>query len=183
MIASISGILLTAGNESLTIEVGGVGYEVLVPAAHLNQFQLNQQLRLHTRMIVREDSITLYGFVTDVERALFDALCGISGVGPKLALAVISRLGSAGLTAALASQDEQALRSVPGVGQKTARLILLSLTDRIPSAGTARQNLISALINLGVSELEAQSLALKVDSELDDAAALRAALRMRSGSA
>lgn len=172
---------MATSSDSLIVEVGGVGYELLVPAVHLNRFQPGEQARLLTRMVVREDSITLYGFLSEAERGMFDALCAISGVGPKLALAVISGLGVDGLSAALMGQDEQALRSVSGVGQKTARLILLSLTDRAIAIAGNRQNLVSALVNLGVSTLEAQNLATKVDSQLDDAAALREALRLRSG--
>ncbi len=181
MIASISGTLVATSSDALIVEVGGVGYELLVPAVHLNRFKPGEQARLLTRMVVREDSITLYGFLSEAERGMFDALCAISGVGPKLALAVISGLGVDGLSAALMGQDEQALRSVSGVGQKTARLILLSLTDRAIAIAGNRQNLVSALVNLGVSTLEAQNLATKVDSQLDDAAALREALRLRSG--
>jgi Holliday junction DNA helicase RuvA len=181
VIASISGTLVATSSDALIVEVGGVGYELLVPAVHLNRFKPGEQARLLTRMVVREDSITLYGFLSEAERGMFDALCAISGVGPKLALAVISGLGVDGLSAALMGQDEQALRSVSGVGQKTARLILLSLTDRAIAIAGNRQNLVSALVNLGVSTLEAQNLATKVDSQLDDAAALREALRLRSG--
>lgn len=181
MIASISGTLLAVNSESVVLDVSGVGYEVLVPAIHLNRFQLGEAARFLTRMVVREDSITLFGFIADAERNMFDALCSISGIGPKLALAVISRLGVDGLAAALANQDEQALRAVSGVGQKMAGLILLSLTDRVIPASGDRRNLVAALVGLGVTDFEAQSLAAKVDPALDDAAALRAALRLRGG--
>lgn len=181
MIASISGTLVASSSDALIVEVGGIGYELLVPSVHVHRFSAGEEARFLTRMVVREDSITLYGFLSEAERGLFDALCSISGVGPKLALAVISGLGVNGLSEALISQDEQALRSVSGVGQKTARLILLSLGDRALAVAGNRQNLVSALINLGVSTLEAQNLATKVDSDLDDAAALREALKLRSG--
>jgi Holliday junction DNA helicase RuvA len=181
VIASISGTVIDQGSDSLTIEVAGLGFEILVPASHIRKFKLGEQAKLMTRMVVREDAISLFGFESGQERDFFDALCSISGIGPKLALAVLSHLGVGGVATALASQDEQALRSVPGVGQKTARLILVSLADRAIAVAGGRSNLVGALLSLGVSEAEAQSLASKVDPALEDAAALRAALKLRGG--
>ena len=183
MIASVSGVVIGQGTDSLTIEVGGVGLEILVPAANQAKFTLGQEARLITRMVVREDAISLFGFESSAERDLFDSLCSISGIGPKLALAIISHLGVTGVISAIANQDEQALRSVSGVGQKTARLILVSLSDKALTVSGARANLVGALVSLGMSDFEAQSLASRVDPSLDDAAALRAALMLRGGGA
>ena len=183
MISSISGTLIEQSSDSLVIEVAGIGFEVLVPASHVVKFKVGEQARLKTRMVVREDSISLFGFDSGAERDFFDALCSISGIGPKLALAVLSHLGVGGVAAALANNDEQALRSVSGVGQKTARLILVSLSDKAVSVPAGRSTLLGALTSLGITESEAQSLAAKVDPALDDAAALRAALKLRGSGA
>lgn len=163
MIALLRGRLLHKEATRLIVDVHGVGYEVLVP---LSTFYLlpdpgaEVTLRVHTH--VREDQIALFGFLSPVEQQLFERLIGISGIGPRLALAVLSGIEPADLARAVQAGDVHRLTRIPGVGKKTAERIGLELKDRLPKdlvaavAGGApadgsllRSDLISALLNLG----------------------------------
>jgi Holliday junction DNA helicase RuvA len=164
VIARLKGTLADKAPNRLTVDVGGVGYDVLVP---LSTFYVVGEpgapvaLRIHTH--VREDLIALYGFATALEQDLFERLISISGIGPKLALAVLSGIDPGDLVRAIRTQDVARLVRIPGVGKKTAERIGLELKDRLPLAspsaaghldGTAsgddlRRDLLSALINLG----------------------------------
>ena len=164
MIAQIRGTLLEKAPSRLIVDVAGVGYDVQVP---LSTFYVVGEpgagvvLRIHTH--VREDVIALYGFATPLEHDVFERLIAISGVGPKLALAVLSGIEPADLIKAVRVQDVARLTAIPGVGKKTAERISLELKDRLPmtssSAGQTvapasaedqlRTDLLSALLNLG----------------------------------
>jgi len=163
VIALLRGRLLQKEATRLIVDVQGVGYEVLVP---LSTFYLlpdpgaEVTLRVHTH--VREDQIALFGFLSPVEQQLFERLIGISGIGPRLALAVLSGIEPADLARAVQAGDVHRLTRIPGVGKKTAERIGLELKDRLPEdlvaavAGVARadgsllrSDLISALLNLG----------------------------------
>ena len=164
MIAQIRGTLLEKGPSRLIVDVSGVGYDVQVP---LSTFYVVGEpgvvvaLRIHTH--VREDVIALYGFATPLEHDVFERLIAISGVGPKLALAVLSGIEPLELIKAVRVQDIARLTAIPGIGKKTAERISLELKDRLPaSMGAAghtaaplsvedqlRTDLLSALLNLG----------------------------------
>jgi Holliday junction DNA helicase RuvA len=144
----------------LIVDVAGVGYDVLVPLStfyRLGETGSVVTLRVHTH--VREDVIALYGFHTPLERDLFERLIAISGIGPKLALAVLSGIDTADLLRAIRTQDVARLTRIPGVGRKTAERIGLELKDRLPQStevdvatadgGDRRTDLLSALTNLG----------------------------------
>ena len=164
MIAQIRGTLLEKAPSRLIVDVGGVGYDVQVP---LSTFYVVGEpgvivaLRIHTH--VREDVIALYGFATPLEHDVFERLIAISGVGPKLALAVLSGIESTELIKAVREQDIPRLTAIPGIGKKTAERISLELKDRLPTTISAagqpaaatsaedqlRTDLLSALLNLG----------------------------------
>ena len=164
MIAQLRGTLLEKAPSRLIVDVGGVGYDVQVP---LSTFYVVGEpgvivvLRIHTH--VREDVIALYGFATPLEHDVFERLIAISGVGPKLALAVLSGIEPAELIKAVRVQDIARLTQIPGIGKKTAERICLELKDRLPTpsptsgqpaAATSaedqlRTDLLSALLNLG----------------------------------
>ena len=164
MIGHIRGTLLEKSPSRLIVDVGGVGYDVQVP---LSTFYVVGEpgggvaLRIHTH--VREDVIALYGFATPLEHTLFERLIAISGVGPKLALAVLSGIEPAELIKAVRLQDVGRLTAIPGIGKKTAERISLELKDRLPAAlapagqsaaastpeDQLRTDLLSALLNLG----------------------------------
>ena len=164
MIALLRGTLVEKTPSRLIVDVAGVGYDVLVP---LSSFYVlgdpGSEVTLRTHTHVREDVIALYGFVTRLEQDLFERLIAINGVGPKLALAVLSGIEPGELIRAVRLQDVARLTAIPGIGKKTAERIGLELKDRLPAAlqapapppGAAgaddrlRDDLLSALINLG----------------------------------
>jgi Holliday junction DNA helicase RuvA len=160
VIARLTGTLLDKSPSRIVVDVAGVGYDVMVPLSTfygLGESGARVALRVHTH--VREDVIALYGFATALEQDLFERLIAISGIGPKLALAVLSGIDPAELVRAIRAQDVARLTRIPGVGKKTAERIGLELKDRLPqtaeAAGAApagddiRADLLSALTNLG----------------------------------
>lgn len=163
MIAHLRGRILEKQPNRLVIDVQGVGYDVFVP---LSTFYVagdagaEATLRIHTH--VREDALALYGFMTRLEQDLFERLIGVSGIGPKLALAVLSGIEPPELIRAIERADVARLTSIPGVGKKTSERIVLELKDRLPKAvpletaasigqppSASRDDLLSALVNLG----------------------------------
>lgn len=160
MIAHLRGRLLDKKPNRIVLDVSGVGYDVSVPLSTfygLGDAGTDIALRIHTH--VREDALALYGFATPLEQELFERLIGVGGIGPKLALAVLSGIEPPDLIRAIERGDLARLTAIPGVGKKTAERIVLELRDRLPrvtraaaDAGGApalREDLLSALINLG----------------------------------
>ncbi len=162
MIARLNGTISEKHPNRIIVDVNGVGYDVLVPLSTfygLGDAGAGVTLRVHTH--VREDVIALYGFATALEQDLFERLIGISGIGPKLALAVLSGIDPGELVRAIRSQDVARLTRIPGVGKKTAERIGLELKDRLPQAvpgagadaveevDDVKADLLSALLNLG----------------------------------
>ena len=166
MIASLSGRILEIDSNSLIIEVGGVGVEVFVPAPLKDMYQSGDRIFLNTNLIVREDSLTLYGFETKDEKELFTLLLGVNGVGPRLALAILSMLRVDEIRNAILMSQTDILFQVPGIGKKTAQKIILQLQDRIPSeyiieplsvTAEVDAEVLAALTALGYSIVEAQT--------------------------
>ena len=163
MIAQLRGRILEKHPNRIITDVNGVGYEVFVPLSTfygLGEPGSDVALRIHTH--VREDALLLYGFATALEQDLFERLIGVGGIGPKLALAVLSGIEPTELVRAIERGDVARLTAIPGVGKKTSERIVLELKDRLPKApltvtgGAAaveapllRDDLLSALINLG----------------------------------
>lgn len=131
MISSVRGTVAEMGQSAVEIDVQGIGYLVQVPASTLAGLRLGEQVRLLTSMVVREDSIALYGFRDMEQRELFGCLTGVTGVGPRLALAVLGRLKPESLRRAIASADITTLTQVPGVGKRGAERMILELKDQI----------------------------------------------------
>jgi len=152
MIASLSGTLAATGKDFVVLRVGGVGFRVFVPQTFLEQVGgPGQELTLFTHLHVRETELRLYGCVSEEELALFRLLLGVSGIGPKVALAILSSLPPERLRAAIADEDIAALARVPGIGPKTARKLVFDLQDKLSAEDT-----IAALTSLGYSLAEAQ---------------------------
>lgn len=164
MIAHLRGRILEKHPNRLVVDVGGVGYEVFVPLSTFYDLgEPGSEIALRIRTHVREDAFLLYGFASVLEQDLFDRLIGISGIGPKVALAVLSGIEPAELVRAVERGDVARLTAIPGVGKKTSERIVLELKDRLPravvppaesGAGTMgptalREDLLSALVNLG----------------------------------
>lgn len=195
MIALLSGRIAEKVPSRVIVDINGVGYDVLVPLSTyygLGDAGAPVSLRVHTH--VREDIIALYGFATPLEQDLFERLIAISGVGPKLALAVLSGIEPEELIRAIRTQDVARLTKIPGVGRKTAERIGLELKDRLPpvleTPGQAvagappddqrRSDLISALLNLGYQQAVAARAVDRTMKALPEAPfeqALRQALR------
>ena len=139
MIASVRGTVLHAGLDRVVVEVGGVGMLLHTTPATAGSVHRGQEAALATTLVVREDSLTLYGFATDDERDVFEQVQTVSGVGPRLALAMLSVMPPDRLRAAIGGGDVAALTKVPGIGKKGAERMVLELRDKIglPSAPAA----------------------------------------------
>ena len=195
MIAFLRGRVLDKQPNRIIVDVQGVGYEVHVPLStyyDIGDPGAEVAVRVYTH--VREDALQLYGFLTDLERQLFERLIGISGIGPKLAVAVLSGVESRELVMAVQRGDVARLTSIPGVGKKTAERIVLELRDRLsqlvmavaeaaPAAAAGdrlRGDLVSALQNLGYHRAQADKAVESTLSSMPDATfehALRQVLR------
>jgi len=160
MIAHLRGTLLQKQPTRLVLDVGGVGYEVLVPLTTSQAAgEVGEAVALHTVLVVREDSQTLYGFSEPQERALFLKLVGVSGIGPKIALGALSGLPPGDLVAAIRDQNVALLTRLPGIGKKTAERMALELKDSLSGFGAAppaagdrvSADAVAALISLGYS--------------------------------
>jgi Holliday junction DNA helicase RuvA len=183
VIASVSGKVLASTLGAVTIEVGGVGLLVNTTNRIAAELSVGQSATLFTVLVVREDSLTLYGFLEALELETFDLLRSVNGVGPKSALSILSSLSVKEIADAVASESDSVFRSVSGVGVKTAKLIALSLAGKISgglasvSSGSGRAS-VDALIGLGYSEKEATLAVRKVSSpNLSDQDVLKLALQ------
>ncbi|HTO07630.1 MAG TPA: Holliday junction branch migration protein RuvA [Myxococcota bacterium] len=196
MIARIEGVLVEKSPEAVVLDVHGVGYELRVPLSTF--FDLPDEgktvrLRVHTH--VREDAFLLYGFATELERTLFRLLLGASGVGPKLALAILSGLPADKLIAALRSGNLAALVGIPGVGKKTAERMVVELRDKVAGLETATPARAplddaaaaaeSALVNLGYPRAHAEKAVRRAFEALPDAPGLESLIKeaLRAASA
>ena len=192
MIASVRGEVLDVALDHVVIEAAGVGYKVMATPSTLATLHRGGEARLITAMIVREDSMTLYGFPDGDARDLFLTLLGVSGIGPKIALATLAVYDAPALRHALADGDVTALTRVPGIGKRGAERLVLELRDKIGPVGTSvaatsvnghsvRSPVVEALVGLGFAAKQAEEAIDKVmanEPEATTASALRAALSM-----
>jgi len=166
MIARLHGRVVAQSHEAVVVEVGGVGFEVRVPARLLEAFSSSSaEITLHTYLHVRENELTLYGFESADELSLFKLLLTVSGIGPRTAMTVLSHLTPQALRSALASGQTAVLAGIPGIGSKTAHRLVLELKDKVglaeisglpPALIAADAEVIAALTALGYSVVEAQ---------------------------
>jgi holliday junction DNA helicase RuvA len=190
LIAQLTGTVAGATAPFVVLDVNGVGYKVAVPLSTLERLPppgSPEKVTLLTHMLVREDDLSLYGFLDELERRVFELLLTVQGVGPKVALALLSALGGPGLAQTVGAEDVRGLSKVPGIGAKTAQRLILDLKDKLFALGFERrveglaatgkvavkssnvqllEDVISALMNLGYNKAEAQKAA---DAALDDA--------------
>ena len=188
MIASISGRISEKFKESAVILVNGVGFQVFVPAPLLDQLRPGENANLFTQLVVRQDSLKLYGFENVESRELFEILIGVSGIGPRLALSMLSTLEPNTIERAVFNEQAEVFSRVPGIGKKTAQKILLHLEDKIPSIqglepmaaiSEVDAEVVGALTALGYSVVEAQAAiqAIPTDAPQDVEERLRIALQ------
>ena len=192
MIGRITGTLLEKNPPQVLVDVQGVGYEIDVPMSTFYGLpKLGDQVALFTHMVVREDAQLLYGFGSDAERATFRTLLKVSGVGPKVGLAVLSGMSVNDLAEAVATQESGRLVKVPGIGKKTAERLLLELRDKLKvdvriavgasaTKTSSTSDILNALIGLGYSEREALMAVKLLPSEVSVSDGIRQALKSLS---
>ena len=177
MIAILRGVLLEKHPNQAVVEAGGVGYDVTIPVStytHLPNTGSEVRLRIHTH--VREDALALYGFLTQDEKALFEKLIGVSGIGPKLAVTILSGLAAPDLIHAIGRGEVERLVRIPGIGKKTAERMVLEHRDKLPvvsgeapaapavTLSAIEQDVLSALLNLGCARPQAETAVRKAKS-------------------
>lgn len=195
MIGSLTGIVRALEAPVVLLEVNGVGYEIDTPLSTFCQLKTGQNVTLWTHLVVREDAHLLYGFSDTTDKALFRTLIKVNGVGPKLALSILSSMSSAMMIQAIDMQDVTTLTRIPGVGKKTAERLVIELRDRLKSLSLNSSDSLgshqfgittispvaeaeAALVSLGYKPLEAQKAIGAVKSEFSETADLiRAALK------
>lgn len=182
MIALLRGTLLEKHPNQAIVETAGVGYDVTIPIStftHLPDPGAEVRLRIHTH--VREDALALYGFLTQDEKSLFERLIGVSGIGPKLAVTILSGLAAPELIQSIRAGDVAKLVRIPGIGKKTAERMVLELRDKLapatgeapdtPAAGAlspVEQDVLSALLNLGCGRPQAEAAVRKAKAAAGD---------------
>jgi Holliday junction DNA helicase RuvA len=194
MIASLDGVVGAVGADSLVIEVGGIGYRVFAAPRVIATAETGRRLKLHTYHLVRDDLQALYGFASAEELGFFNLLLTVTGVGPKVALAIVGSRPTADLQLAILQQDGAVLTAIPGIGRKLAERVIFELKEKVAAAGTAAAavaggagegEIVAALQALGYSLGEARGAAraalteMTVGSSLEERvkAALRTLLR------
>ena len=190
MIGRLTGLLAEKSPPQVLIDVGGVGYEVDVPmSSFYNLPALGERTTLLTHFVVREDALLLFGFLTTAERAAFRQLIKISGVGPRMALGLLSGLSVAELTQAVTQQQTARLVKVPGIGKKTAERLLLELKGKLgpdlglPGAAVvsdAQADIVQALIALGYSERDAAAVLKSMPANVGVSDGIKLALKSLS---
>lgn len=189
MIGKLTGKILEKNPPEILLEVGGIGYEILCPMSSFYEMGTEANLVLHTHFHVKEDAQTLYGFISKDEKTLFRELIRVNGIGPKVALAILSHLNIASLMNAVALEDDVLLAKTPGIGKKTAQKLIVELKDRLEklelsntkyqkiTASHANPNLIkasAALQSLGFKTKEADRM---LDAINDDSLSTEALIR------
>lgn len=188
MISSLHGTVLHASADQVVIDVGGVGFSVAVPADVAHTARVGERLLLHTSLIVREDALSLFGFAERDELEVFGLLLGVTGVGPKSALGVLSHLTVDQIAEAVTAEDDAPFRRVSGIGPKTAKLIVVQLAGKVhaapvpagratPASTDVADQVTAALVGLGWSEkvaaeAAAQTLEQASEAERSSVAAL-----------
>ncbi|MEW6084760.1 MAG: Holliday junction branch migration protein RuvA [Chloroflexota bacterium] len=188
MISTLRGEIAQIEDTSLIVEVGGVGLRVFVPAPLRARHKTGEAAFLFTHLVVREDALTLYGFESQADRDLFNVLLGVDGVGPKVALSVLSTMTLDAIQRAIFADEAELLSRVPGVGKKTAQKIALHLKDKLKPLDGLKQvaqlsdadsEVLAALTALGYSVVEAQAAIQSIpkDASQDSEERLRLALQ------
>ena len=165
MITTLEGHLSSKAADHVVVTIGGVGIEVFAPFSTIEKLH-SERVFLYTRIVVREDSLTLYGFASAGERELFDSVLKISGIGPKLALSILSTLSVDNIRSAVINDRPEIISRVPGIGKKTAQKVVLELQDKFPAGldslpmaaeDDSTAAVMDALTSLGYSVVEAQA--------------------------
>ncbi|MDO8736031.1 MAG: Holliday junction branch migration protein RuvA [Thermoleophilia bacterium] len=195
MIASLTGQLHSRDTEGIVLDVAGVGYRVAMPARSLDRLDGSREVFIYTYLHVREDVMCLYGFMETDERDFFELLKGVSGVGPKVAIGILSAYGPADLRRAVLNRDVAVFQSISGIGKKTAERLVLELKDKVGDLGDAGpadgesgitgngsyQLAREALVSLGYNFAEAEAALAGADPDADVEELVRGALKRIGG--
>jgi Holliday junction DNA helicase RuvA len=171
VISFLEGEVIEKGATRIVLAVGGLGYDVLVATSVVSRLPaIGKTVRIHTRMVVRDDAMVLYGFSTTDERELFDLLTGVSGVGPKVALSFLSALSADSLRRSVSAGDADALTVVPGVGKKVAQRVVVDLRDKLGGEvelviDGPLADVREALLSLGLTPAEASEALVSVQTD------------------
>ena len=175
MISLVNGVVRSIGSEKIVVEVGGVGLAVSVTSQTGSQLNIGVPVQLFTTLIVREDALTLFGFLDEESRSTFELVQTVTGIGPKVALAIMGSHSPQTLAAAIAQEDISAIEKVPGIGRKGAQRLILELKGKITDFGNAprsshhqpvwREQLTSALVSLGFSAKDSDAAINSVVAE------------------
>jgi Holliday junction DNA helicase RuvA len=175
MISLVNGVVRSIGSEKVVVEVGGVGLAVSVTSQTGSQLNIGVPVQLFTTLIVREDALTLFGFLDEESRSTFELVQTVTGIGPKVALAIMGSHSPQTLAAAIAQEDISAIEKVPGIGRKGAQRLILELKGKITDFGNAprsshhqpvwREQLTSALVSLGFSAKDSDAAINSVVAE------------------
>jgi Holliday junction DNA helicase RuvA len=188
MIAHLRGKLLLRRPNQVILETAGVGYDVTISVPTFSELPLvGSEVALHIHTHVREDQIALYGFIRAEEKQLFEKLITVSGIGPKLAITILSGIDAGEMTAAIRGNDIPRLTKIPGIGKKTAERMVVELRDKLPPAGSGEaearvprgafeEDVLSALINLGYARPAAEKAVASIEKNGSFEAMFRAAL-------
>jgi Holliday junction DNA helicase RuvA len=176
MISLLSGTVRSIASDRIIVEVGGFGVSVLVNPQTSAQIAVGSQIQLFTSLVVREDSLTLFGFINDESRSLFELVQTVSGIGPKVALSILGALTPEDLARAISQEDIGAIEKVPGIGRKGAQRLILELKGKLTDLSSTqqykghqpawREQLTSALVSLGFSPKESDGAISQVVSTL-----------------
>ena len=189
LVTSISGTLQRTGEDWVEISMGGITLRISIPDTAIDSVgRVGQTVALYTSLQVREDSLSMYGFPTEDERRTFETLLNISGIGPRLALAMLGRFSPLSLSQAVEAGDTRALSTVPGVGRRTASRIVLELKGKLEldfgrsdAAAGVDSDLADALTALGYRYTEAREAIARTESEVPEEERIRAALEYLAG--
>ncbi len=185
MFAYIKGVLAQATTGNVIVETGGIGYKIHIPVSAFGRMpQIGHDVTLHTSFVVREQAQTLFGFFTTQERDFFEALIGVTGIGPKIALALIGHLSLLDLQRAISQEDAATLCRVPGIGKKGAERLIVEMRDKVASTALFPNDMavhghadvreqtvndaMSALINLGYTQMTAQTAIKKTLKDIPE---------------
>lgn len=194
MLEYIKGKVESIENEYLVLEVGNIGYMIFMAKRELMELILNSDVLIYTRLVVREDSMTIYGFKNKSTRDIFDLLTMVTGIGPKLAMGVLNDTEISFILTSILNEDVKSLTEIPGIGKKTAQRLILELKDKVERLNIAfepleemtsnknpdKSSALEALISLGYNEYEAKNALENVDDELEISQMIREALKIMS---
>lgn len=183
MIASISGIIIVKGSNFLVVEAGGIGYRVFVVNNLIVDTTIGKSIKLLTYMVIREDTQALYGFLTSEEQELFSMLISVSGIGPRVALAILSSGKVVDLKSAIGRGDSTIFTVISGIGQKTAQRVILELRSKVGVIGFGDENsdseeVINALSGLGYNMYEIRKILSKVPAQASIEEKVKEALKL-----